>query len=253
MLKVEGGERKAQITARHTALEVGRGICTGLLDLIYPPHCLVCGEAGDDYLCAECVESIIFIEPPYCRKCGIPCESFYCETCKEREFAFECACSVGLFEGVLRETIHVLKYDCSIVMAEPLANLMARSFVDTRLGPKIDVVIPVPIHRKRMLERGFNQSVELARLFCERLSLPLELGVLRKPRETRHQVDLPHDLRATNVAGAFSVCNGGNLAGRNVLLIDDVITTGSTLDEAARTLRASGAGSVYAYTLARSV
>ncbi len=235
-----------------TASGIARGFCCGVLDLVYPPHCLVCCEPGCDYLCAECKEKIILVEAPYCRKCGLPCESFHCEPCREREFAFECACSVGLFEGVLREAIHALKYDLRIAMAEPLAELMARSFPETRLGAKVDLVIPVPIHRKRMVERGFNQSAELSRIFCKRVSVPLELGVLYKSRETRHQVDLPHDLRVTNVAGAFSVRNAEKVMGRKVLLIDDVFTTGSTLNEAAKTLRSAGAGTVYGYTVARS-
>lgn len=231
---------------------IAREFCCGVLDLVYPPHCLVCAGDGSDYLCAECAEKIIFVEAPYCRKCGLPCESFYCGLCREREFVFECACSAGLFEGVLREAIHALKYDLRIAMAEPLGELMARSFPDTRLGAKVDLVIPVPIHHKRMVERGFNQSAELARIFCKRVSLPLQSGVLYKSRETRHQVDLPHDLRAINVAGAFSVRRADAITGRKVLLIDDVFTTGSTLNEAARTLRSAGAGAVYGYTLARS-
>jgi len=236
-----------------TASGIARAFCSGALDLVYPPHCLVCGEPGCDYLCAACTEEITCVEAPYCRKCGIPCESFYCEACLDREFAFERACSAGLFEGVLREAIHALKYDLRIVMAQPLAELMARSFPDTRLGAKVDLVIAVPIHRKRMMERGFNQSAELSRIFCKRVSLPLESGVLYKSRETRHQVDLPHDLRAINVAGAFSVRKAENIMGRKVLLIDDVFTTGSTLNEVAKTLRSAGAGAVYAYTLARSM
>ena len=236
-----------------TPIKLAHGIYSGTLDLIYPPFCLVCGDAGEDCLCADCVEKIDIIEPPYCRKCGIPCESFYCSKCRQRQFAFECACSAGTFDGALRTAIHALKYDSHLVMADSLAELMARCFPTTHLANKVDLAIPIPIHRSRVLERGFNQSAQISRTFCKRVSLPLELKVLYKSRGTRHQVDLPHEERASNIEGAFAVKNAGNVAGKNVLLIDDVFTTGSTLNEAAKTLRNAGAASVYAYTLARSL
>ena len=234
-------------------IEIARGICSGTLDLVYPPFCLVCGDETGDFLCAQCIEKIDIIEPPYCRKCGIPCESFYCRACNEREFAFESACSAGVFDGALRTAIHALKYDRHLVMADPLAQLMARCFPTTYLASKVDAAIPIPIHRSRMLERGFNQSAQLARIFCKRVSLPCILNVLYKSRRTRPQVDLSYDERAANIEGALAVKNAEDVVGKNVLLLDDVITTGSTLSEAAKTLKAAGAASIYGYTLARSV
>lgn len=228
-------------------------IISGVLDLVYPPYCLVCGQAGEDYLCPECIEKIDIIEQPFCRKCGIPCESYHCTTCRERNFEFKCSCSAGTFDSVLRKAIHLLKYDFRQPIADPLANLMVRCFPNTHLSGCVDVAVPVPIHRSRMLERGFNQAEELARGFCKKVSLPLETRSLRKHRETRHQVDLPHAERAVNVQGAFAVANPGPIAGKRVLLIDDVFTTGSTLSESAKTLKSAGAAEVYAYTLARSL
>ena len=169
------------------------------------------------------------------------------------EYYFESAASAGVYEGTLKEAIHQLKYSSRIVLADPLAEIMVRSFPDTRLSGKIDIVVPIPIHRSRHLERGFNQSQELASRFCNRLGFNLSTNSLVKTKKTPHQASLPHDLRYTNVQGVFRVHNAVSIAGKAVLLIDDVITTGSTLNEAAKTLTTAGAISVYAYTLARSI
>ena len=236
-----------------TPVKIARDIISGVFDLIYPPFCLVCGQAGNEYLCAKCVEKIDIIEPPFCRKCGSPCESYYCSECKTREYVFESACSAGIFEGALREAIHVFKYKNHIMMADPLAEFMARCFPTTYLAAKVDLVMPIPIHRSRMLERGFNQAVELTQRFCRFVSLPAEYNVLYKHKKTRHQVELSFELRAINLAGAFRVRNAEKIKGKRILLIDDVFTTGATLDEAARTLHDAGAASVSGYMLARSI
>ncbi|MCX6345498.1 MAG: ComF family protein [Armatimonadetes bacterium] len=228
-------------------------ICTGLLDLIYPPFCLVCNTAGEDYLCAKCIESIDIIGPVHCHTCGMPTEKFKCSDCQVREYSFESAASAGVFDGTLREAIHQLKYNSRTALADPLAEIMVRSFPDTRLAGRIDIVVPIPIHRSRHLERGFNQAEELASRFCRRLRLTLSTNALVKTKKTQHQVDLPQDLRYTNVQGVFRVNNPASIAGKRVLLIDDVITTGSTLSEAAKALTGAGATSVCAYTLARSI
>jgi len=228
-------------------------IYSGFMDLIYPPHCVTCGEAGDGYFCPKCAEKVTLIIPPVCRKCGTPCESYTCEQCRDREYAFECARSAVVFDGVLREAIHALKYRKLIVTADPLAQILVKAFPQTGLARTVDVVVPIHIHRSRMLDRGFNQSEELACWFARRIPLPVEARVLYKTRKTRQQVDLPFDLRATNIQGSFAVRHAEKIRGKRVLLIDDVFTTGSTLDEATRVLLAAGASAVRAYTLAKSL
>jgi ComF family protein len=238
-----------------TSLQFASDFCNGVLDLVYPPFCLVCKEPGDLYLCEDCRQEIVLIEPPYCRTCGAPCgpDEYLCADCREREYEFECARSAGIYDGALRQAIHALKYDFHAVMADPLAELMVRAFPNTYLARRVDVAVPIPIHHSRLLDRGFNQSEELARRFCKGVRLRLEPNALVKRRKTRHQVDLPQDERATNLEGAFAVAAPERIAGRRVLVIDDVFTTGATLNEAARVLRAAGAASVCAYTLARSI
>jgi competence protein ComFC len=227
-------------------------IAQGVLDLVYPPFCVVCEKAGSQYLCAECIEKVQLIEYPYCRTCGAPSETATCRECRDREFAFESGRSAGIYEGVLRDAIHALKFSFHPAVAEPLGDLMAQRFSKLYLSGKVDVIVPVPIHKSRMHVRGFNQSEELARRLCTHIPLPLETGVLYQARKTRHQVDLPQDERASNVRGAFAVRDGRRITGKRVLLIDDVFTTGATLNEAASALRSAGARSVHVYTLARS-
>ncbi len=227
-----------------------RDVWSGLLDLVYPPFCLVCGAAGEAYLCAKCIEKISLIEGPCCSRCGYPMESLPCRECSDKTLAFSGACSVGVFEGVLREAIHRLKYAGNLVLADPLAELMARHYPTCSIAGKADLVTAVPIHRSRALERGFNQSEELARRMCARTRLPFATGILIKPKETRHQVELPYDMRALNLRGAFKVRDRAAVAGKKILVVDDVFTTGSTLHEAATALKNAGASAVYAYTLA---
>ena len=225
----------------------------GVLDLVYPPFCVVCGKPDAHYICSECLENVQYIEAPCCRTCGAPSDTIRCVECRRREFAFESARSAGIYEGVLREAIHELKYSFHAALAEPLGDVMAERFSATMLAGKVDAVVPVPIHRSRMLVRGFNQSEEIARRMCTRISLPVEARVLFQARKTRHQVDLPQDRREGNVKGAFAVREPEKLRSKRVLLVDDVFTTGATLNEAASTLLAAGARSVHVYTLARSI
>jgi competence protein ComFC len=226
---------------------------SGLLDLIYPPRCLVCGASDEDYLCADCEEKIDVIGSQYCHKCAMPCESYICSDCRKRVYAFDSACSAGVYEGVLSKAIQALKFNFHIGMAEPLAKLMIRCFPYNQFSGKVDMLIPIPIHRSRMVDRGFNQSAELSKLMCERIALPVELRVLYKVKNTRHQANLPQDKRISNLEGAFAVRNPEMILGKSVLLVDDVFTTGSTLNEAAKVLKEAGAKAVHAYTLARTI
>lgn len=237
----------------HTAIRLAGSVISGILDLVYPPFCLTCGRDGEDYLCVECEEKIDAIVPPVCQKCGTPSESNQCPECERREFAFEFARGAGTFDGILRGAIHALKYQNRIVMAEPLGAILARCFPTTRIAGKVDLAIPIPIHKSRLVERGFNQAAELARVLCKRTGLPLDTSNLYKCRSTRPQADLPFEERLINLEGAFAIRKPECVQGRRILLIDDVMTTGSTFHEAARTLKEAGARQVFAYTLARAI
>lgn len=230
-----------------------RDIFNGVADLIYPPFCCSCGKGGDSYLCAKCIEEIRFIDHQHCRTCGTPTEKTTCPECEGREYAFERAASVGVYEGALTKAIHTFKYDNRIALADRLAELMAMGYANARFPERVDLVIPVPVHRSRLVERGFNQAEELAVRFCRLKRLPYRKDVLIKKKKTPHQVELSQEMRYSNVKNVFAVRNSETVRGKRILLIDDVFTTGSTLSESAQVLMDAGAAGVYVYTLARSI
>jgi ComF family protein len=157
--------------------------------------------------------------------------------------------SVVYLEGAVREAIHQFKYDGRTVLVEPLVDLMAAYWTEHPMS--VDVVVPVPLHAARLRERGYNQAALLARELARRIGLPLNERVLVRQRATTPQVGLDARQRRENVQDAFS-CSSNDLAGKRVLLIDDVCTTGATLEACAVALYGGGAGSVQALTLARA-
>jgi ComF family protein len=157
--------------------------------------------------------------------------------------------SAGYSDGVLREAIHALKYDGITALTEPLAGILADHW--SRCPMAADVMVPVPLHRSRLRRRGFNQAALLARALSEKIDIPVDEGILVRHRRTAAQVGLDADERMRNVHDAFR-CVSERAAGRRVLVIDDVCTTGSTLEACAVALRQGGARSVRALTLARA-
>jgi ComF family protein len=223
----------------------------GVLDIIYPPFCLLC-EADADYLCEECLDKITFIDVPVCPKCGYPKPvPGRCADCLVRDLSFDAARSAALFDGALRDAIHLFKYSGKIVLAEPLAKVMVDHWPG--FGTSVDLVVPVPLHRARLNERGFNQSEELGRRLAGALGMPFGPRVVERIRNTRHQTNLPLDERTDNVAGAFRVKHQRAVRGKRVLVIDDVMTTGSTASAVADALESAGASRVMVYTLARGM
>lgn len=236
-------------------ISIIRNIWDGILDLLYPPKCLVCGDMQPKYLCSDCLSQITFINPPVCRRCGAPVqENEPCHGCSQVELGFDSARSVGAYDGVLKEAIHQLKYSGHRVMAPILGGLIVDYLREQNAWlRRTSCIVPIPIHSSRLRSRGFNQSellaVEISRVFA----LPMVGASLVRWRSNQPQVDLPLDKRHENVQGIFRVIRADSIAGRSVLLIDDVYTTGSTVDSAARVLREAGAREVHVLTLARSL
>jgi ComF family protein len=170
-----------------------------------------------------------------------------CGNCRARLPAFDVAWAAYRFEGPLRTAIHRFKYGGERALGEPLGALLADAAAGLRI--EADLIVPAPLHATRRRERGYNQSELLARVVARRLGLPLGLALARQ-RPTPPQVGLSAAERRANVAGAFA-WRGESLADRRVLLIDDVCTTGATLDACARALRPHGPASIAAVTLAR--
>ena len=221
-----------------------------LLDLFYPPHCVVCGHSGA-WLCADCIEDIPFIEPPICQHCGKPIDRpGVCSVCEGSTSYLMSMRSVAPHLPPLQQALHALKYEGVRVLAESLGTILAHTWQQE--PAPASVIVPVPLHRSRLRRRGYNQSVLLAKELAQRIALPLCRGALLRERDTRSQVGLSREERWANVWGAFR-CPSGDLCGQDVLLIDDVLTTGATLEACASALLDAGANSVWAFTLTRAL
>lgn len=223
----------------------------GFLDLLFPPHCVGCRRLGSWY-CADCLRGVAFVEPPLCVRCGNPTASEgLCARCRISPLQIDSIRSVAYSEGVLREAIHKLKYEACVVLAEPLNDLMVIYWEkQVELTPP-DVVVPVALHSSRLCERGYNQAGILARGLADHMGVELDDWSLVRQRATVPQVELDVHQRQENVRDAFC-CAGENLVGKRTLLIDDVCTTGATLEACAVALYDGGATTVSALTLARA-
>jgi len=219
------------------------------LDLLFPPRCIGCRQVGA-WLCADCLAQIPRVEPPFCACCGdAVVADALCARCRTAPLQIECIRSVVYFEGVLREAIHRLKYRGHTVLAEPLGGLMVAYWMQHPMPA--DVVVPVPLHTARLRKRGYNQAALLAREMAHRVGLVMDEQTLVRWRVTAPQVELDARQRKENVRDAFH-CSGDALASKQVLLIDDVCTTGATLEACAVALYEGGARGVQALTLARA-
>jgi ComF family protein len=237
-------------------------VLTGIADLIFPPRCLTCGALlevhGPLPFCPPCTDAIPFIHSPLCLRCGAPfpgteAEDHVCGECLATERPYAIARSVGRYEETLLKAIHFFKYRGRTGIGRTLGRIMADFAGGTWDMKVFSLVMPVPLHRKRLQERGFNQAVILAREIANRFSLPLDFMTLRREVFTAPQVDLGREDRKKNVRGAFGVRMPEKVAGRKILLVDDVYTTGSTLTECASALMRAHAEAVVVLTLARAV
>lgn len=222
-----------------------------VLDWIYPPECVGCGEPGYR-LCVNCMESVRFIDGHVCERCGFPLagDGQRCQACEDEPPPYDAMRSLARYEGVTRAFVHALKYgggqSLGEVFTDPLTAIVCAE------GWSPDLVIPVPLSPIRRIERGYNQSALLARPVALRLGVRFAPDGLRRIRNTQSQVELGAAARRENVRGAFSA-EHGLVAGRRVLLVDDVTTTGSTIRECAQALRGGEASAVFCLTLARPI
>ncbi|PPQ36413.1 comF family protein [Rhodoblastus acidophilus] len=235
------------------------------LDLLYPPACLACRRAiaAHGGLCADCWRAVRFIERPYCERLGAPFEASFGAEDGERAISPEAQADPPVFarlravacfdEGPVRTLVHRLKYGDRLELAGPMGRWMARAGAE--LLDEADLLIPVPLHASRLAHRRFNQSVLLAREISRCSGVPLRTGLLMRVKPTPPQVGLSRRLRALNMQGAFAAPpdKKGELAHRRLVLVDDVATSGSTLNAAARALLRAGAERVDALAFARVV
>lgn len=222
------------------------------LDVLFPPRCAGCGALGE-ILCSRCVAQFRPITAPYCQRCGQPLSSGrLCGPCARGRFThLDVARAAAVYAPPLRRIIHAFKYWGHTRLAHPLAEYMAGRVRQDALH--VDVIIPVPLHPRRKRQRGYNQAELLARRLGRAFRLPVQAEVLERVRPTLPQVTLSLRERMENVKGAFRCVDRARVAEKRVLLIDDVMTTGSTLEACAAALKEAGARRVWGYTLARPV
>jgi len=248
-----------------------RELLDALLGLVFPPRCRVCGCDGREPICGTCFERLERITGPICHLCGAPMDPHthhgnLCSDCKKRRH-FDSVRSVCANTGLCRRAVHRFKYDSLRELGAPLGQVLV-DYAQTafRPGETIDpyytppraipfedlhVIVPVPLSPQRKADRTFNQAEVLGAVLSEAVGRPMQVDVLRRIRDTQPQVELSAKDRVRNVRGAFSVGARDAVRDREVLLVDDVCTTGATLDECAKTLKRAGATFVYGMTVAR--
>jgi ComF family protein len=237
-----------------------------LLNFLYPPRCTACdapfdGLATEYRVCADCLSRAEPVPGPHCEVCGGPLESVMnearrCARCIAEHPSFRRATAIARYRsstedepGTLPALLRRHKYGFDQTVGRALAE-----YLGDRLPIEAcdyDLVVPIPLHRRRLWWRGFNQSALLAAEIATRLRLPLDVSTVTRPRFTPPQTARDHDARRRNVRRAFAVSRPARLRGKRLLLVDDVMTTGATVDECSRVLLAAGAASVDVFTLAR--
>jgi ComF family protein len=222
----------------------------GLAEVAFPRLCAFCSSDRnvdpDSMLCATCAGSVEPIRSPFCDRCGRPFPSFtgvplhYCGECLSNPPAYHRARFDVEYEEPVRGAITRFKYGSAFQMARPLSLLLAQAFQDHFSDHEIDLILSIPMHRKSLIRRGFNQALVLAERLARHTGIPLDRNSCTKTKDTAPQAGLSRKERITNLRGSFGIARADRLAGRRVLLVDDVSTTGSTVREAARIIVKKG-------------
>ena len=230
-----------------------------LTDMLYPRRCIGCGVASPEsfrYICWDCWSDAARVQSPFCKLCGDPVagaieHEFTCYACAEKTPAFDAARSAARYEGVVGEALRQLKYEQALWLAPDLAQLLDSCIQAEYSDHSFDALVPVPLYHVRRRERGYNQSTLLAQALGRRIDRPTHPRWLRRIRPTISQTNLTAHARLSNVIGAFQYRKEEQIAGKKILLVDDVMTTGATVNACATALKKGGAASVYVMTVAR--
>lgn len=230
-----------------------------LASLVYPPACVACATAVEpnEFLCDACDDKITRIVPPFCARCSEPFagaidHEFRCANCAQREIYFEATVAAYRSRGIVRKILLDFKYGRQMYLRHLVGRWLCAALNDSRLrGQNFDVIVPVPLHPARQRQRGFNQAELLAEVLNAHMSIK-QMSILRRIRFTKTQTAFDRAERMENLRNAFRLRRGADVRGLRVLLVDDVLTTGSTLSECARVLKEAGAQSIFAATAARA-
>lgn len=237
--------------------KVFRSIVRSGVHLLYPPRCLLCDSAGvdDADLCEHCYQQLPFNKTA-CVTCALPLPSntsagAICGRCQKKPPLYDEAFSVFGYEQPMVWLIQQLKFNEKLAHVRLLGELVADSDCVKKIAELEDVcILPVPLHKKRLRQRGFNQSIELARALSKKTGWSMELHCVQRIRDTTAQTGLDAKARRKNIRGAFEVVEA--LSQKHVLIVDDVVTTGSTVNELSRVLKKSGVEKVTVLSLARA-
>jgi ComF family protein len=240
-------------------VEIVKEYTDALLDLIYPSQavCYNCGkslEKESKYsLCLHCYNALPFISEHHCLKCGIPLRMIEdgpnCEECKDTHHYFDRAISVVQYEEDVKKLIYKLKYSHHTYLARIMGAMMAHKLKEECIS--IDLILPVPLYKGKEIERGFNQSALLGKYIANEINIPLNTDALIRVKNTKVMHSLTKRERHENVQDAFKVVDVWVIMDRNILLIDDIFTTGSTVNVCSQLLLSSGAKSITVLTFAR--
>ncbi len=228
-----------------------RNLTNHLVNFVFPPVCVNCQKVGA-LLCADCRTKIPWVCEPICPACGriLQKPTGLCAVCQRRPLPLKQVRTAVVFDDIIPHIIHQMKYNNAFALAGPLADMMASAWPTWQCPA--DLVIPIPLHAQRQKKRGYNQSELIVNHFSEQVGLAHNAHSLQRVRSTPPQVGLDAEARRSNVSGAFAV-NDQDVIGKNILLVDDVCTTGATLSAAAEALLTAGACSVSAYCVARAI
>lgn len=229
-------------------VQTGQQAWRGFIDTLFPPRCGGC-QADGTLWCEVCQASLEYVSPPTCDRCGEPHTVGLCSKCRAQPLQIESIQSVVIFQDKIRHAIHRFKYERLSGLADPLGDLLVEGW--RAHGLAADWLIPVPLHPARQRERGYNQAELLARRLSRQVNVSYSATTLNRTRLTAVQMTLDAAQRRANVAGAFATADK-RMQGARVVVIDDVCTTGATLDACAAALLALGATSVIGLTVART-
>ncbi len=226
-----------------------------LLDLLYPVRCPVCGEIvipKEQMACKECKEKLIYIGEPRCKRCSKPIEEEekeYCSDCERKKFHYERGYAIWVYNDLMKNSIAAYKYHSKKEYCKFYVHELLRLYRSVLLQLDLDAIIPVPIHRSKYLERGFNQAELLAEGIGRELKLPVITNLLVRNKKTLPQKKLSNKERLKNLSEAFAMndqfSNTGFTSIKKVLLVDDIYTTGSTIEACSYLLKSNGIDEVY--------
>ena len=235
-----------------------------IFNIVFPGKCLLCNDStglNTENICSKCMDKIAFIKGSTCARCGIPFEVSYSlednldylwQRCRIFSPSFDMALSACRYDGVIKEIISAYKYQNKPYLGNDIISIMLRVVERGLVELSPELIIAVPLHVKRLRERGYDQAYILAEGIGRYLNIPVSCGNLTRIRYTVPQVNLSRDERIKNVKGAFSVKDTHELKGKRVFLIDDVFTTGATIEECVKIIRDAGAEKIYVVTVARA-